>query len=54
MDQVDKERLGVYIGSGIGGIETILENHQAMLNQGPRKVSPFMVPMMISNMVQEY
>ena len=50
MEQVDKERLGVYIGSGIGGIETILENHQAMLNQGPRKVSPFMVPMMISNM----
>ncbi|QSB09421.1 beta-ketoacyl-ACP synthase II [Lysinibacillus fusiformis] len=50
MEQVDKERLGVYIGSGIGGIETILENHQAMLANGPRKVSPFMVPMMISNM----
>jgi len=50
MEQVDKERLGVYIGSGIGGIETILANHQAMLNNGPRKVSPFMVPMMISNM----
>ncbi|WP_342534694.1 beta-ketoacyl-ACP synthase II [Lysinibacillus sp. FSL K6-0057] len=50
MEQVDKERLGVYIGSGIGGIETILENHQAMLDNGPRKVSPFMVPMMISNM----
>lgn len=50
MEQVDKERLGVYIGSGIGGIDTILENHQAMLDNGPRKVSPFMVPMMISNM----
>jgi len=50
IEQVDKERLGVYIGSGIGGIETILANHQAMLNNGPRKVSPFMVPMMISNM----
>ncbi|MCR8852707.1 beta-ketoacyl-ACP synthase II [Lysinibacillus fusiformis] len=50
MEQVDKERLGVYIGSGIGGIETILANHQAMLDNGPRKVSPFMVPMMISNM----
>lgn len=49
MEQVDKERLGVYIGSGIGGIETILANHQAMLDNGPRKVSPFMVPMMISN-----
>lgn len=50
MEQVNKERLGVYIGSGIGGIETILANHQAMLDNGPRKVSPFMVPMMISNM----
>ncbi|WP_281486472.1 beta-ketoacyl-ACP synthase II [Lysinibacillus sphaericus] len=50
MEQVEKERLGVYIGSGIGGIETILANHQAMLDNGPRKVSPFMVPMMISNM----
>jgi len=50
MEHVNKERLGVYIGSGIGGIETILANHQAMLDNGPRKVSPFMVPMMISNM----
>ncbi|KEK13355.1 3-oxoacyl-ACP synthase [Lysinibacillus sphaericus] len=50
LEQVNKERLGVYIGSGIGGIETILANHQAMLDNGPRKVSPFMVPMMISNM----
>lgn len=50
MEQVDKERLGVYIGSGIGGIDTILANHQALIENGPRKVSPFMVPMMISNM----
>lgn len=50
MEQVDKERLGVYIGSGIGGIDTILANHQAFIENGPRKVSPFMVPMMISNM----
>lgn len=50
MEQVDKERLGVYIGSGIGGIDTILANHQALMENGPRKVSPFMVPMMISNM----
>jgi 3-oxoacyl-[acyl-carrier-protein] synthase II len=44
------ERLGVYIGSGIGGINTTLENHSALIERGPRKVSPFMVPMMISNM----
>jgi len=50
MESIDKTRLGVYIGSGIGGIDTILANHQNMLDNGPRKVSPFMVPMMISNM----
>lgn len=46
----DPNRLGVYIGSGIGGINTTLENHRNLLEKGPRKVSPFMVPMMISNM----
>ncbi|MEQ2528176.1 beta-ketoacyl-[acyl-carrier-protein] synthase II [Robertmurraya yapensis] len=46
----DPNRLGVYIGSGIGGINTTLENHRSLLEKGPRKVSPFMVPMMISNM----
>ena len=40
----------MYIGSGIGGIDTTLENHKALLEKGPRRVSPFMVPMMISNM----
>lgn len=50
LDKVNKERIGVYVGSGIGGINTTLENHQLMLEKGPRKVSPFMVPMMISNM----
>lgn len=44
------ERMGVYIGSGIGGIHTLLDNHQALLTRGPRRVSPTMVPMMIPNM----
>lgn len=44
------DRYGVYVGSGIGGIDTTLENHKALLEKGPRRVSPFMVPMMISNM----
>ncbi len=48
--QVDKERIGVYIGSGIGGIDTVMKNHETLLNKGTRRVSPFMVPMMISNM----
>lgn len=46
----DANRFGVFIGSGIGGIDTVLENHKTLLEKGPRKVSPFMVPMMISNM----
>ncbi|WP_041580777.1 beta-ketoacyl-ACP synthase II [Bacillus sp. 1NLA3E] len=49
-ESTDAHRLGVYIGSGIGGINTVLENHKALLEKGPRRVSPFMVPMMISNM----
>ncbi|MGM0836723.1 MAG: beta-ketoacyl-ACP synthase II [Bacillota bacterium] len=46
----DETRLGVFIGSGIGGINTVLENHQTLLEKGARKVSPFMAPMMIINM----
>jgi 3-oxoacyl-[acyl-carrier-protein] synthase II len=47
---VDPNRLGVYVGSGIGGISTTIENQEKLTASGPRKVSPFMVPMMISNM----
>lgn len=50
LEKVNGERMGVYIGSGIGGIDTTLENHSALLEKGPRRVSPFMVPMMIGNM----
>lgn len=49
-DAVNRERIGVYVGSGIGGIDTVLENHKLLLERGVRKVSPFMAPMMISNM----
>ncbi|MBX5436258.1 MAG: beta-ketoacyl-ACP synthase II [Alicyclobacillaceae bacterium] len=44
------EQVGVYIGSGIGGIGTLLENHRVLLERGPKRVSPFMIPMMIANM----
>ncbi|QNO15665.1 beta-ketoacyl-ACP synthase II [Alkalicella caledoniensis] len=44
------ERVGVLVGSGIGGIETLEEQHKVFLNKGVRRVSPFFVPMMISNM----
>jgi 3-oxoacyl-[acyl-carrier-protein] synthase II len=44
------ERVGVYIGSGIGGLGTWEEQHQVLLEKGPRRVSPFFIPMMIANM----
>ncbi|MDI3327124.1 MAG: beta-ketoacyl-ACP synthase II [Alicyclobacillaceae bacterium] len=44
------ERVGVYIGSGIGGLETLAEQHQVLLEKGPRRVSPFLIPMMIADM----
>ncbi len=50
LENMNKERFGVYVGSGIGGIDTTLENHKLLLERGSRRVSPFMVPMMISNM----
>lgn len=43
------ERVGIYIGSGIGGIHTLLDNYKVLQARGPRRVSPFVVPMMIAN-----
>ena len=48
---VDLRRVGVSIGSGIGGINTIETCHDVVINQGPSKVSPFFVPSSIINMV---
>lgn len=45
------ERIGVAVGSGIGGLTTIETNYQAMLKGGPRKISPFFVPSSIINMI---
>ncbi len=45
------ERIGVLMGSGIGGLDTIERNYTAYLNGGPRKISPFFVPASIINMV---
>lgn len=46
----ESSRAGVVLGSGIGGINTLLSNHNAILNDGPSRVSPFFVPMQIINM----
>lgn len=45
------ERIGVAVGSGIGGLTLIEENHVKLLNSGPRKLSPFYVPSTIINMI---
>lgn len=50
MGRVKPERLGVYVGSGIGGMDTFMSGHEKLLSDGPRRISPFFIPMMISNM----
>jgi 3-oxoacyl-[acyl-carrier-protein] synthase II len=44
------ERVGVYIGSGIGGFEIMEREHQTLLEHGPRRISPFFIPAMIVNL----
>lgn len=46
----DRDRFGVIVGSGIGGLLTIEEQHSRLLEKGPGRVSPFFIPMAISNM----
>ncbi|NLY76642.1 MAG: beta-ketoacyl-ACP synthase II [Tissierellia bacterium] len=50
LEKEDKERIGVVLGSGIGGMETLELEHSKLLENGPRRVSPVFIPMMISNM----
>ncbi|MBZ0179632.1 MAG: beta-ketoacyl-ACP synthase II [Melioribacteraceae bacterium] len=49
LEKSDLERIGVIFGSGIGGMETFEAQHRAFYEGGPRKISPFFVPMMISD-----
>lgn len=44
------ERVGVLVGSGLGGLETIEKYHSLMLEKGPKKISPFFIPMLIVNL----
>ncbi|MFZ5646465.1 MAG: beta-ketoacyl-ACP synthase II [Bacillota bacterium] len=50
LDTVDRDRVGVILGSGIGGLETLEEQHKVLLNRGAGRISPFFIPMMIANM----
>lgn len=50
LDGIDKDRFGVYIGSGTGGLQTLFSNHQTMLEKGVNRVSPFAIPTTINSM----
>jgi 3-oxoacyl-[acyl-carrier-protein] synthase II len=50
LEKVNRDEVGVFIGSGIGGLHTTEEQHKIMLNRGPGRLSPFMIPMLILNM----
>lgn len=47
---VDPEKLGVYVGSGIGGMETFVGQTEKLITNGPKRISPHFIPMMIGNM----
>lgn len=49
LDQEDRDAIGVVIGTGIGGAHTFLENYDVLREAGPRRVSPFMIPMIMPN-----
>jgi len=48
--RVNRDEIGVFIGSGIGGLNTTEQQHQILLERGPGRLSPFMIPMLILNM----
>ncbi len=54
MEKVNKERMGVIIGSGVGGIETMENQHNVLLEKGPDRISALFVPMMIANMASGF
>ena len=50
LEKTDRDQVGVFIGSGIGGLYTTEEQHKILLSKGPGRLSPFMIPMLILNM----
>ena len=46
---IDGERFGVAVGTGIGGVTTLLDNYDTLMAKGPRRVSPLAVPMLMAN-----
>jgi len=49
INEANRDRVGIVIGTGIGGITTMIENYEALKERGPDRVSPFLIPMMISD-----
>ena len=50
LDNIDSDRAGVFIGSGIGGMETLHNQYEKLFTKGANRISPFFIPMMIANM----
>jgi len=50
LDKVDLDEVGAFFGSGIGGLRTVSDQHTVLLERGPDRLSPFMIPMLILNM----
>ena len=50
LERLDRDEIGVVIGSGIGGLDTTSQQLRVLFERGPRRLSPFMIPMLISNM----
>lgn len=50
LETEDRCRIGTIVGTGIGGIETLHEQYRSLFEKGPKRISPFFVPMMIANM----
>ncbi|HWF18639.1 MAG TPA: beta-ketoacyl-ACP synthase II [Verrucomicrobiae bacterium] len=50
LEKVNRDEIGVFIGSGIGGLKTVEEQHSVLLERGAKRISPFMIPMLILNM----
>ena len=50
LERVNRERFGVLVSSGIGGLKTLEDQYSILMNKGPSRVSPFCIPMLISNM----
>jgi 3-oxoacyl-[acyl-carrier-protein] synthase II len=50
LERVNRDRFGVLVSSGIGGLKTLEDQHNILMNKGPSRVSPFTIPMLISNM----